>query len=311
MKKLIALGLAAALACLATVASAQTRVITLGTRGGPAPSQTRAQPANAVVVRDRLYLVDAGDGVVHQLGAAGLNYRNVDRIFITHNHDDHNAGWGTLMGLQWSTGRRTEVHVHGPAGTESMLQGFLQYFSPNTRIRRADSKGLPAPETIFRAHDIAGSGLVYQDDLITVTALENCHFAPTPERDPRDKSYALKIKTPDKVIVFSGDTGPCPQMVGFARDADILVYEVIDLELIEKTLMRDRPAPVAQSMMRHMRDEHTTAEEVGKVAAAARVKQVILTHVIPGGPEPDDVYVDPVRKVYGGPVYLARDLMSF
>lgn len=86
--------IAAAACVLGTAASAQTRVVTLGTQGGPIPSLTRSQSANALIVNDRVYLVDAGPGVVRQLTAAGIDYRKVGRIFITHNHDDPNADWG-------------------------------------------------------------------------------------------------------------------------------------------------------------------------------------------------------------------------
>lgn len=300
-----------AFVCATGTAPAQTNVITLGTQGGPLPRAERSQPANALVVRDRVYLIDAGNGVARQLVAAGIDYRRANRIFITHNHDDHNADWGTLMGLQWATGGREETHVYGPAGTESMLKGFLQFFAPNARIRMTDSKGLSPPETVFIAHDITGNGLVYRDDLVTVTAQENCHFSPAVGRTGQDKSYALRFQTPDKVIVFSGDTGRCPVLNEFARGADLLVHEVIDLRLTETALKESLPAPVAQGLMRHMTDEHTTAEDVGRLAAAAGVKQVILTHVIPGGKEPDSVYLDALRKHFNGPATVARDLMVF
>ncbi|SEB15972.1 MBL fold metallo-hydrolase [Variovorax sp. YR216] len=298
---------------LAASAAAQTRVVTLGTQGGPLPSLTRSQPANALVVRDRIYLVDAGNGVAHQLLAAGLDHRKVERIFITHNHDDHNADWGTLMGLQWSTGRRAEVHVYGPAGTESMLQGFLQYFAPNARIRMGDSKAYPDPRGLFHAHDIAGPGQIYKDDLVTVTAVENCHFAhgTDAQRDAQDKSYALRFQTPDRVVVFSGDTGRCAGLDAFAKDADVLVHEVIDLPLIEKAMRRELPPEMADGLMRHMTAEHTTAEDVGRLAQAAKVRKVVLTHVIPGRDEPDSVYTDAVKKHYDGPAVVARDLMTF
>ena len=127
-------------------AQAETRVITLGTQGGPMPTANRSQPANALVVNDRVYLIDAGNGVARQLVKAGIDHRRVGHIFITHNHDDHNSDWGTLMGYQWATGRRQPTHVYGPAGTEDMLKGFLQFFKPNARIRMADSKGMAPPE---------------------------------------------------------------------------------------------------------------------------------------------------------------------
>lgn len=303
--------LVAAVACaLCTMASAQTRVVTLGTQGGPLPSLTRSQSANALIVNDRVYLVDAGPGLVRQLTAAGIDYRKVGRVFITHNHDDHNADWGALMGLQWETGQVAYTHVYGPHGTESMLKGYLQYMAPNARIRQADAPRASAPEQVFRAYDYK-AGMVYRDDLVTVTAVENCHYAPNSRRDPSDKSYALKFATSDKVIVFSGDTGRCPVLTEFARGADLLLHEVIDLALVENRLRRALPATAVDAIMRHMIEEHTTAEDVGRLAEAAGVKQLVLTHVIPGGDEPDAVYTDAVKRSYKGPVTVARDLMSF
>lgn len=312
MRKLLLVA-ALTLACAVT-AVAQTRVIILGTQGGPAPSLQRAQPANVVVVRDRIYVVDAGNGVARQLRAASLDLRRVDHIFITHNHDDHNADWGTLMGLQWSLGRRTETHVYGPGGTEAMLQGYLQYFAPNARIRQADSKMGKPPQDLFRAHDIKGPGLVFKDDLVTVTAVENCHYhddATAQPRNEQDKSYSLRVQTPDMVIVFSGDTGRCPALPEFIRDADILIHEVIDMPLMGQYLRRVLPPPAAENWMRHMAQDHTEAEDIGRLAQAAKVKKVVLTHILPGADEPDSVYAEGVRKHYDGPVVVARDLMSF
>lgn len=303
--------LVAAIACaLCTAAFAQTRVVTLGTQGGPIPSLTRSQPANAVIVDERVYLVDAGPGVARQLAAAGIDYRKAGRIFITHNHDDHNADWGSLMGLQWESRQTAETHVYGPHGTESMLQGYLQYLAPNARIRQADAARPTMPQQLLRAHDYT-AGTIYQDDLVSVTAIENCHYAPNPGRDPADKSYALKFTTRDAVVVFSGDTGRCPVLAEFARGADLLVHEVIDLSLMENGLRRTVPSKTADAMMRHMVEEHTTAEDVGRLAQAAAVKKLVLTHIIPGGDEPDSIYTDAVKRHYRGPVTVARDLMSF
>jgi ribonuclease BN (tRNA processing enzyme) len=313
MRELLSGVIAAVLALAASLGTAQTRVITLGTVGGPVLSLERAQPANALVVRDKVYLVDAGNGVGRQLLAAGLDLRKIDQIFITHNHDDHNADWGTLMGLAWSTGRRADMHVWGPAGTESMLKGFLQYFAPNARIRMADAKGLRQPAEMFKAHDIVGPGVIYKDDLITVTAIENCHFHPDPAGGVRsgDKSYAYRIQTPDKLIVFSGDTGKCPSMLDAARGADLLFHEVVDLPSIDQLLRRELPPLLAQGLYQHMVQDHTTAEDVGRLAQEAGVKEVVLTHVIPGRDEPESLFVDGVRKHFQGPVRVARDLMTF
>jgi hypothetical protein len=99
-----------------------------------------------------------------------------------------NADWGTLMALQWDFGRRQPTHVYGPTGTEDMLQGFLAYFKPSARIRMADSQGVTPPEKLFHAHDYKGNGEVHRDDLITVTAAENCQ-----PRHPRQRRARQRV----------------------------------------------------------------------------------------------------------------------
>lgn len=296
-----------------------TRLITLGTQGGPRINSTRAQPANVLIVRGTPYLIDAGNGVGRQLALAKVPITRIGRIFITHNHDDHNADWGALMGLAWSLGRKEPIHVYGPRGTESMLLGFLQYFAPNVANRTFHSAGATPPASVFFAHDIQQDGPVYQDGNIQVTALENCHYHYLPG-DPGhgwQKSYALRIQTPDKIVVFSGDTGECGKRLSeFVRGASILVHEVVSLPAIERRIRSDRStsysdAQMAELMM-HMREEHTTPEDIGRLATAAGVGQVVLSHLAPGSDElPDAAYGDGVRQFYSGPVTVAQDLMEF
>jgi ribonuclease BN (tRNA processing enzyme) len=81
---------------------AVTRLITLGTQEGPRGSADRSQPSNVLVVNGKPYLIDAGNGVAGQLLRAGVPFTNIRQIFITHDHDDHNADWGTLMGRAWT-----------------------------------------------------------------------------------------------------------------------------------------------------------------------------------------------------------------
>src|ERR1700692_1354768 len=74
-----------------------TRLITLGTVAGPPPRAHRAQSSNLLIVNGTLYVIDAGDGAARRITKAGFNVRDVGTIFITHHHDDHTAGVGTLM----------------------------------------------------------------------------------------------------------------------------------------------------------------------------------------------------------------------
>jgi ribonuclease BN (tRNA processing enzyme) len=298
-----------------------TRLIVLGTGGGPRGTAERSQPSNALVVNGKPYLIDAGNGVARQLVLAGIPFTTIRQIFITHNHDDHNADWGTLMGREWSAGQYEPMTVHGPPGTESMRKGFLQYFAPNAAAHYLEGASNMPPEKVILAHEIAGPGLVYQDANIKVTAVENCHyhFAKGSPGYGWQKSFAFRFQTPDRVVVFSGDTGACGEtLVKFATGADILVHEVIDLEAIEANL-RQRTADGSyflpgqrEALMTHMRTEHTSADEIGRVASAAGVKMVVLSHVTPGTRTQNDAaYSDGVKKLYKGPVVVAHDLMEF
>ena len=103
----------------------------------------------------------------------------------------------------------------------------------------------------------------------------------------------------------------------FAKGADILVHEVIDVPAIEAALHRPIPgldtSPARiNALMTHMITEHSTPQEVGKPASQAGVRMVVLSHLIPGAPtEPDSGYVEGVKEFYSGPVFVGRDLMEF
>jgi ribonuclease BN (tRNA processing enzyme) len=316
---MVACGLAVAAVAVAGAAetpakSPLTRLILLGTQGGPRVNPERAEPANLLVVKGKPYLIDAGNGVARQLSLVHFAPADIHEMFITHNHDDHNADWGTLMGLAWTNGNTKPITVYGPPGTQSMLKGYLQYFAPNVASHWMESSRVPAENTM-RAKDIGGSGLVYQDDNIRVTAVENCHYhfdKGTPGHGWQ-KSFAFRFQTPDRVIVFSGDTGQCGHVMSdFSKGADILVHEVIDLAAIERTLHATSQPDQLARLMNHMRTEHSTAEQVGQVAHDAGVKLVVLSHLVNGGAAPNDAaYIAGVKTLYSGPVVLGKDLMEF
>src|SRR6516164_4582584 len=85
----------------APVPRAETRLITLGTAGGPFPRGKRAQSSNLLIVNGTPYLIDAGDGVARRLAKLEFNFRSLSTIFITHGHNDHIGGLGHLMSVQW------------------------------------------------------------------------------------------------------------------------------------------------------------------------------------------------------------------
>src|SRR5688572_10997522 len=102
----------------------RTEWVTLGTGGGPVIQLKRAQPANALVVGDAVYLFDVGPGTQRQMKAAGIELGQVKAVFLSHHHLDHVGGLGPLLVNRWINGLRSAIPVFGPDGTESMTNGM-------------------------------------------------------------------------------------------------------------------------------------------------------------------------------------------
>ena len=293
-----------------------TRLITLGTTAGPPPRAHRAQSSNLLVVNGALYVVDAGDGVARRLAKAGINVRDIGTIFLTHHHDDHTAGLGTLMSVAWDNQRSQPINVYGPPRTEDLVKAAVQYFSISAEIRIADGGRTVPIAQVFFGHDIR-PGMVYQDANVKVTAAESTHFEfHTGAAAGKHKSYSYRFETPDRVIVFTGDTGPNDALTDLAKGADLLVSEANSVEERMQLLITSGQwqamTPTEQAgIKRQMSQGHLSTDDVGKLAAQARVKTVVLTHLTA---KPDDDYTswaDQVKKNFSGQVLVAKDLMEF
>ncbi len=316
---------AAALPVVTQIARAQTglagpktgtRVITLGTLAGPPPRAHRAQASNLLIVNGAVYVVDVGDGAARRIAKAGINIRDIGTIFLTHLHDDHTAGLGTLMSVAWDNQRTQPINVYGPPRTEDLVKAAVQYFSISAEIRIADGgRSVPIAQVFF-GHDVR-PGMIYQDANVKVTAAETTHFEfHTGAAAGKHKSYAYRFETPDRVVVFTGDTGPNDALTNLAKDADLLVSEANSAEERMQLLINSGQwqamTPAEQSgIKRQMTQGHLSTEDVGKMAAQARVKTVVLTHLTS---KPDDDYTswaNEVKKHFSGQVLIAKDLMEF
>ena len=294
-----------------------TVLVILGTAGGPLPRAGRAQASNLLVVNGTPYLIDAGDGVTRRIVRAGFDFRRVGKVFITHAHSDHTNGLPTLLNSQWEYSRREPTDIYG-SGVDALVQGAIAFLTPNAEVRWVEGKRIKMSE-VFRGHEVA-AGSIYQDANVRVTAVENTHFN-FPIDDPargRYRSFSYRFQTPDRVIVFTGDTGPSKALSELAKGADLLVTEVnvtqdvIDLQK-KNGSWQAKSAEEQASWIRHMQDEHVTPEQVGQMAAAAGVKTVVLTHFTPTVNPKDEYerYIGEVKKSFSGTIVLAKDLMRF
>lgn len=154
----LALGSAAVLAVpsvRAQNAKPRTRIVFLGTKGGPRVGIGASNPANLVVVNDTPFVIDCGMGVSRQLVSAGVPIPSVKYIFISHHHSDHNLEYGNLFYNAWAAGLSTPIHSFGPKGIEAMTKEYweLNKFDVETRIEdegRPDPRKLPDRERYHR-----------------------------------------------------------------------------------------------------------------------------------------------------------------
>jgi ribonuclease BN (tRNA processing enzyme) len=293
-----------------------SRLITLGTSAGPPPRAHRAQFSNLLTVNGTHYIIDAGDGAVRRLAKAGINVREIGIVFITHHHDDHTAGLGTLLSVAWDQQRTKPMHVYGPPRTEELVMAAVQYFRISADIRIADG-GRSAPIAhVFFGHDV-GTGVIYQDANIKVTAVENSHFAfHEGAAAGKHKSYAYRFEMPDRVIVFTGDTGASDAVTELAKSADLLVTETSSCQSRMQEMSEDgrwqAMSPAEQAgITRQMTQGHMTLDEIGEMAARARVKTVVLSHLTHKRDGDYTSWAEEVKKYFSGQVIVAKDLMEF
>lgn len=292
----------------------RAEILFLGTTGGPILRADRSEPATLLIVDGRAYLIDCGIGTMRRMLQAGIASQNIKAIFLTHLHADHDLGLADVMGndlLAASPGQT--IDIYGPPQTKELVDAAFHYITLGFAPFAAEGLGNGASTSPFVAHEIQHEGLVYQDDKIRVTAVENTHYAlmPAPYRQQM-KSYSYRIETPHSVVVFTGDTGPSDAVTRLASGADVLVSEVQDLDAITKVFnhlaeQNHWPPERTAALIQHMRQEHVDEEEVGSMATKAQVKSVLLYHYCPPPANPA-AYVAAVKNNFAGPVFASADL---
>ncbi|KFA25440.1 MBL fold metallo-hydrolase [Xanthomonas vasicola] len=275
-------------------------LVLLGTKGGPTPSPLRAAAANALVIDGQPYLIDCGNGVAQQLAKAGIRLPMLRDIFLTHHHSDHSADLLNVVWLAWASGLQTAVHLYGPPGIAKMVNAFVEMNAIDIEARIRE-EGRPPFKQLIHVHEFDQPGTVLKNDQATVTATLVDHYTLKP-------AFAYRFEAHDRSVVFSGDTRYLPALAEFAKNTDILVHEVMYLPALQKMLQTNDNAP---TLLDHLLKSHSTSEEVGKIADAAKAKMLVLNHFVPGGDASitDAMWSEGARRHYPGPIVVGKDLM--
>lgn len=269
-------------------------VITLGT-GTPVPNPERSGPATAVVIGPRVFLFDAGAGVMRRLAAAGLPIDGVTAGFITHLHSDHTLGLPDLMLTSWVMGRRMPMRVHGPPGLRRMTEHLLAAWAEDTVVRVTGlERGRPGGYRVD-ARETTG-GTVFDSGGVTITAIRVPH-------GEWEYAFAYRIIASGRTILISGDTRYSDAIVRAAADVDVLVHEVYPV-----SRMAPENRPGGELWPRYLREVHTSDVELGRIAAIARPKLLLLSHVLYMGASDQEVLDGIRRGGFTGRVVFAKDL---
>ena len=277
-----------------------TKLILLGTGGGPRPRKASSASAQVIVSHNVAYVVDCGNGVARQLVFADVPLPTVRHIFITHQHSDHNADYGNLIWLAWAAGLSTRVDTWEPPPLANMTKLFFEMNSYDIDTRISNEGRVPLVPLVH-VHEIHDGGTVMSDDNVTVTAALVDHPPVVP-------ALGYRFDARDRSIVISGDTSPSQNLVKLARGADVLVHSVMYPPAIDRLVRR---VPNAAALKASILAHQTSAEDAGRVAQAAGVKTLVLSHFVP--PDDPDVtdamWIDAAKSHFRGTVILGKDLL--
>lgn len=265
----------------------------LGT-GMPRPDPQRQGPSLAVVANEKAYIVDAGTGIVRQAAAAyergieALRPNALDIAFLTHLHSDHTLGLPDLILTPWVMRRAVPLQLYGPVGTRAMADNIEKAYAEDIQVR---IEGLEHQTTTGHqvvAHEIQ-PGVVYQDANVKVTAFAVKHGS-------WKEALGYRFDAGGKSIVISGDTRPVDSVVKACNRCDMLIHEVYSGD------------PGSAASAAYFSSFHTSAKELGDIAAKAKPKLLIVWHYVPLENTSESQMVDEIHENFHGLVIVANDL---
>jgi len=276
----------------------------LGT-GTPTPTKLRFGTSHVLQLDNDYLMFDCGPATTHKLVKAGLFPTQVDYLFFTHHHFDHNADYPCFLLSRWdqSTGREGRLQVYGPPPTKwitGRLIGEDGVFSCDWKARvgaQVSQKvhlnrggSLPRPEPSLDVQDV-GPAKVVEHGSWTVTA------APAKHVQPWLESLAYRVDTDGGSIVFAGDTEPCKSVSELAHGADVLVVNCWDHQ---HTMDENGEAP-----------GQTGTLDAARMAQKAGVRKLILAHTGPHLAEPGsrEKAIGDMAHIFHNEIIFGEELM--
>ena len=276
--------------------------ILLGT-GNPLSGYSRAKSSNVLLAGENIILVDCGAGVVRRLIMAGISPNQISHLFFTHHHADHNGGFFDFFSAgifsRETLKRQVPLMVYGPTNTQEVIGKMRESLNIDFQSRKSFNEY--SNKIIY--HEL-NNGVIYNHNDLKVIVFKVNHGNIKP-------SVGYKFLFEDKVIVYSGDTAPCENIEMFSKDADLLIHESYNMELINQTGSIYGNSDTGRGFKENV-FKHSSTIEVAKLAKKANVKHIVLTHHIPSITPTlvlEKKYIKGMSNIYSGKITMGRDLM--
>ncbi len=246
--------------------------------GSYQPEYQRHSSSHLIQIGKQNLVFDFGRGVMDQLQKSGVEYYQIDKIFISHTHSDHCSELAPFLHIALAEPkvgkfRRKDITIYGPMGFKKtynhILMAFdLEKFRPKYKILVKELK----------------PGDIVREKTWTVKAFEGKHSS-------RLKCYCYRITSKNKSLAYSGDSEDCPDLRRACQKANLALLEA--------------------SWPHHFIKEggHMSAEVASRVAQESKVKKLVLTHASPYYLRNYDL-IKLAKRYYKGPVIIAKDLME-
>ena len=200
-------------------------------------------------------------------------------------------GLSDFLITPWIMGRNERVELFGPKDLENMATNILKAYKTDIDYRIYGTQPANKLGYKFNFHELK-NGVIFQNEDVKVESFRVDHGG-------LHESYGFRFTSADKVIVFSGDTGPSEILESYAKDADILVHEVYSYAgFLNKT----------PDWQKYHKGHHTSTLELGEIAKRIKPNKLVLSHILFWGSTPDEIYKE-ITSVYDGEVIVAEDLM--
>ena len=279
------------------------RVVTLGT-GGPRPDPERGAACTVLEVGGKYFYFDAGRGVVRSSARKGIRFPDIAALLLTHHHYDHIGELADFMISSWLAGRRgAPLPTFGPPGTAAIYRALMeQVYDRDLEFRVEGEKAFGA----FAHADVrevrAGPVAELAGCKVSCEEMTHGHGLPFgPLFRSRWICLGYRVEAEGKVVTISGDGVMSDALVRLAHGSDLHVQccYMAASDLTEPHFKRVARYTLACS------------DTVGKIAAAAGVKKLVLTHLRHMAPAKLAEIERDARADFAGEVFLAGDLDEF